>query len=353
MGAGRLRGSDLEAPFRGVRRIRTVQAVPPSEAPMPGQWHPRTGRPQAADAAERAGRAERERRERFLADCGALALLLRPGEVFCGVTAAELWNAPLAARYRDRVLHVAVCRPGRARRASGTAGHTIAQGADVRALRHGLPVSDAASTWLALAGLLPLNELVAVGDHLLHRPVFPDRSDPLRPHVTLEELESRTREFVGPGAAVARAAIKLVVTGAESRPESLLRLLLNDAKLPSPEVNPTIDDERGRIGRFDLVYREWKVIVEYDGDQHRTDDEQYELDMTRVERVTQAGWSVIRVRKRGLFREPRDTVRRVTVALQRAGWRRPARRPRPVPAARMSNRFDGTRTAGKERDGSS
>jgi hypothetical protein len=38
-----------------------------------------------------------------------------------------------------------------------------------------------------------------------------------------------------------------------------------DAGLPEPEVNPDIRNASGRfVGRGDLVYRRWRVIVEYD-----------------------------------------------------------------------------------------
>jgi very-short-patch-repair endonuclease len=74
------------------------------------------------------------------------------------------------------------------------------------------------------------------------------------------------------------------------------------------------------IGRFDLVYREWRVIVEYDGDQHRTSSRQYDRDQLRLEAATMAGWIVVRVRSHALFAAPERMVRRVTDALRQRGW---------------------------------
>jgi len=42
------------------------------------------------------------------------------------------------------------------------------------------------------------------------------------------------------------------------------------AGLPVPECNLVIGDDDGPIGRVDLVYLAYKLIIEYEGDQHRT-----------------------------------------------------------------------------------
>ena len=61
--------------------------------------------------------------------------------------------------------------------------------------------------------------------------------------------------------------------------------------------------------------REARVIVEYNGDQHRRDTTQYELDIRRIDRAIAAKWTVVRVRVRGIFVDPEDTIRRVRAAL--------------------------------------
>ena len=98
--------------------------------------------------------------------------------------------------------------------------------------------------------------------------------------------------------------------------ETALRLLLLRHGLPEPELNQNLFDDRGRwIGRFDMVYRDARVIVEYDGDQHRTSTTQYERDISRIDRAFAAKWTVVRVRARGIHVEPMNTVRRVREAL--------------------------------------
>ncbi|RFA22554.1 endonuclease domain-containing protein [Subtercola boreus] len=189
--------------------------------------------------------------------------------------------------------------------------------------RFGLPVAGAATTWLQLSRELSLGDLVAVGDHLVLEPKVPDGVEH-RPYTSIDELRRRSLEYKGPGCSAARRAVGMLRQGAESRPETLLRLLLHAAGLPEPEVNPEIWHSAGyRIGRADLVHPRWRVIVEYDGDQHRTDTTQYEKDMWRVEQFTRDNWDVIRIRKHGLFADPHGTQALVREALARAGWRAP------------------------------
>lgn len=58
--------------------------------------------------------------------------------------------------------------------------------------------------------------------------------------------------------------------------------------------------------------------MEYDGDYHRTDRVQYEKDLLRIEALRDHAWTVILVRKSGLYGDPLGTVARVTRALSAA-----------------------------------
>lgn len=62
------------------------------------------------------------------------------------------------------------------------------------------------------------------------------------------------------------------------------------------------------------------MVVEYDGDQHRTSRSQYVRDVERHEALAACGWTVIRVLADELFSRPQDVVDRVQRALRRAGW---------------------------------
>lgn len=181
--------------------------------------------------------------------------------------------------------------------------------------RCGCAVSPPAVAFVEAAAELSLADLVAAGDFLAHDPRVLDPVD-IRPHIPLDVLRAQVAEARGRNVRSARRAAALVRTGAESRPESLLRLLLIGTGLPEPECGVEVRDAAGRrIGWFDLVWPERRVIAEYDGDQHRTSTYQYERDIHRFDLASDAGYRVIRVRSHGLFRDSSATVARVRRAL--------------------------------------
>jgi hypothetical protein len=284
LGEGRLRGSDLERPFHGVRSAS-------------------------------------ESRASIQAFCRAYLPRLRPGQFFSHWTAAQLWLAPLPVPFdSSENLHVSTTAPNRAPRARFVTGHQVTDPLASVHTRFELPTADPATTWLQLAPTLSESNLVAVADHLVLTPVYaapPER----RPYLTLDELARRAYAYRGPGSKRARASLLRVRQGAESRPETLVRLMLVDAGLPEPELNVEVWGPNGEwLGRGDMLYFRWMVLVEYDGDQHRTNTEQYEKDMARRERFRRANWDGVYIRKRGL-QHPDETVERVRTSLLRAGWR--------------------------------
>ena len=243
---------------------------------------------------------------------------LRDGQYFSHTTAARLWGCPLRFDPAEP-LHVTAVLPGRAPRRPGVIGHHARELSAVD--RKGFPVTSAVQTWLSLAAVVPVDELVVAADHLLLDPYQLDPAD-IRPYVTLEQVAEAVDRFHGRGARAAASALQLARVGAESRQETVLRLLLHRAGLPRPELNIDVMDAAGRVlGRGDLVYPAFRTVVEYDGEQHRLDDRQYERDEHRIESFFGAKWDVVRVRKAGLRAARADTVERVTRALMRGGWR--------------------------------
>lgn len=278
VGRGRLEGADLARPFYGVRS---------------------TG------------------------DHGRIAAYvprLRPGDRFSHTSAAELWGAPLPARLRDEV-HV-TAGPGLERpRAQGVIGHV---GGESWASRGPFPVSDPARMFVELGTILTLEDLVAVGDHLVLDPHVLDPFD-LRPHSSLAELTAFL-DHSAAGVRLARRAIKLVQEGVESAMETRLRLVLRRGGLPEPACGYELLAGSGRrIGWFDLAWPDYRVIAEYDGDQHRTSIVQYDRDIARFDAAADEDWRVIRVRRAGLLDAP-ATVTRVATALARNGWAPKSRR---------------------------
>lgn len=253
----RLRASDLHTPFRGIRST-------------------------SADAD-------------LITRCRMLEPAMARGQYFSHVTAARLWGLPLPAAFEaDPRLHVSTNgrEPGR----RGVVGHRITSARDVR-FHLGLPVASPSDAWCELAVILldgrtiHVDDLIAAGDRLVGWP------DPL---ATLEEVDAAMHRYgAGRGIRSIRLARAQLRVGSASRRETRLRLLVlrAPAGYPEPEPNGPIDLSTGVRTHGDLVFRAFKVILEYDGGQHRLRERQFLRDVDRLNDLAQDGWIVIRVHK--------------------------------------------------------
>ncbi|PPF75216.1 hypothetical protein C5B96_16965 [Subtercola sp. Z020] len=174
--------------------------------------------------------------------------------------------------------------------------------------------------WIQLGSVAGVDELVAVGDAAVYRSRFARADDP-RPFTTIAELSERLTHFRGRGKRRLESALALVREGVESPMETALRLLLVRGGLPEPEINVDLYTGSGEFaGRADLYYREFNVVVEYDGEQHRLDRAVYASDQRRITRLLDLN-AVVRVRVEGLRSEAHLTLAEVRAALTAAGWR--------------------------------
>jgi very-short-patch-repair endonuclease len=172
----------------------------------------------------------------------------------------------------------------------------------------GLPVLGPDRTFVDAATQLRDRDLLRVGDWL----VATGRTDvdTLRDYVFRSHLDGVQR---------ARRVAMMVRAGVASPRESDIRWEIVRAGLPEPELNVDILDDLGEfIARGDLVYRRWKVVVEYDGWQHERDAWQRQYDHLRRERLEGAGWRVMVITAAD-FRHPRTLVRRIEAALRQRG----------------------------------
>lgn len=172
----------------------------------------------------------------------------------------------------------------------------------------GRPVSTAERTFVDCATFLSERELLAVGDWLVaHQLTLP------------ETLEGFALESHFDGVQRARRVAPLVRAGVASPRESDVRWHLVKAGLPEPEINGEIFDDHGAwLARGDLVYREQKVLVEYDGWQHERDAKQRQWDGIRREQLEAAGWRVVVITTADMS-QPSRIVTRVRQALRQRG----------------------------------
>lgn len=164
-----------------------------------------------------------------------------------------------------------------------------------------------ARLFVDLAESWQLEDLVAFADAALHTHL-----------VTVEELERAAKwAWHRRGVVLARLALTLVNPAAESPMESRLRLVLVLAGLPCPEVNRPVR-VGGKVVRPDLRYLEYKVAIEYDGEDHADASERSRDERRRVQ-LRELGWVVLSFTREEVLREPWVVVARVAGELRARG----------------------------------
>jgi len=236
------------------------------------------------------------------------ALLIHPvGAVATHTSAARVVGAPVP---RDPLEHVTVASADDRRFRHGLKCHLAALADDeVRVVRR-LRISAPHRMFVELAEVLPLVDLVVVGDWLI-------RNEP----VTCASLVKYCRSSRARHVRRARIAATYVRDRVDSPMESRLRMLIVLSGLPEPAVNLEIRDDHGVARmRLDLSYPRWKVAVEYDGRQHVEVVQQWERDIERREDLDHGQWRLVVVTSKGIYREPERTLQRVWRALVERGW---------------------------------
>jgi hypothetical protein len=240
-------------------------------------------------------------------------------QFFSHVTAAILHGLPVPAYlWLDRsTLDVATTVREHRRAGRGVVGHFVPAGnvtvTDVRGLR----AASAVDAWCQLATILSVEELVIIGDSLVRRQ---------QPFATMAQLESAVVRNVGhPGVRRLRAALEWIRPRTDSPRETTLRLIIVHAGLPEPEVNVELLNRFGAFMAFgDLVYVRYKILIEYDGGEHRENEKQFHRDIDRLDEPMEEGWRVIRVNTSHLGHRKHTLIERIRRALLERGWVPPA-----------------------------
>lgn len=239
------------------------------------------------------------------------------------LTAAELLALPQRRQHEPLEVYHLIRPEGAAHLARPhVIVHRMKLFEDEVAMLDGIPVTTPERTWLDMAEILSLDEIVAMGDSCVRVPrlEFEGRATPL---CTIPDLQRMIDRHKGKrGLRKAKEAIGLIRVGADSPQETLLRLALVRAGLPEPEVNmPIIDGEGRSHHQPDLGYRKYRIGIEYEGE-HHGEEEQIVRDIGRSERYAALGWTEIRVSKRHMLNDAKPAVVKIRTALIQAGWRR-------------------------------
>lgn len=230
-----------------------------------------------------------------------------PHQRFSHWTAAQLHELPLPSRSHS--VHVTAAAPARAPRGRDVVGHTSTLGTSV--LVRGVRASTPVQTWVEMSTELNHVDLVVMGDALVRRK---------QPLAELDDLAAAVAAHRGNrGNANLVAAFARVRARTDSARETLLRLAIVDFGLPEPLVNFEVRDASGRFVAFaDLAYPQFRVIAEYDGEQHRTDERQFHRDIDRLDDLAEERYRVVRFNKSHISLERLNRLRRALLA---AGWR--------------------------------
>lgn len=238
-----------------------------------------------------------------------------PYQVFSHVTAGKVHGFPLPYHLqRALYLHVTVPAGQRPPQVKNVVGHEIGCHSWDTELLDGLPVTSPLQTWIDLATVLSVGELTAVADFLCAGE---------HPRYTPADLLSAVSRLHGRrGCRALRVAGGLARARVDSPKETEVRLLVVAAGLPEPVVNFAVSDAEGTTSRrVDLSWPVFRVCVEYEGDEHRTDRRRFRSDITRREWLEDQGWRVIRITDDDLRDGARPFLRRLRAALSARGWK--------------------------------
>ncbi|SNR92460.1 Transcriptional regulator, AbiEi antitoxin, Type IV TA system [Geodermatophilus saharensis] len=233
---------------------------------------------------------------------GAAALLLLPGAVVCGRSAAVLWGVDAAGPDDD--VEVTVPPGSPACTVPGVRVRRWALLPDQITTRRGIPVTVPATTAVDIGRApVPLAESVVLVDALVACGA-----------TELAAVRTAAAAATGSGCRRARRVADLADGLAGSPQETRLRLLLHASRLPRPVAQHTVLDANGDfVARVDFAWPAKRLAVEYEGRWHGR-PQHVASDRARLNRLTAAGWRVVFVTAEDL-RDPDLVVARLAALL--------------------------------------
>jgi hypothetical protein len=180
----------------------------------------------------------------------------------------------------------------------------------------GVRLTSLERTWLDLAQLMSIDDIVAAGDSIVVEH-GEDHPRPRKALATVDDLKAMVATHPGMrGVRKARLALDLVRVGADSPQETQMRLALLRAGLPEPTLNHVIFNEWGAPALWpDAAYVKERIALQYDG-RHHGEAEQYQRDIKRQALTERLGWREVRVQRRDLLGVRPELVEKVRRALR-------------------------------------
>lgn len=253
---------------------------------------------------------------RYLVRIHAAALVLRRSAVLSHTSAVALhgfalWHCDLS------VVHFSRTRRGGSRREAGIDHHRAHLPPEHVQERDGLLVTVPARSVVDTATICSFESAVVLADSALHAG-----------QVTHASLEAALAAVRGsPGSHKVGRVIALADGLAESPGESRCRVLFKAQNLPMPELQvPILDGAGVLVGRVDFLFREQRIIVEFDGQMKYglgpgapVDD--LFAEKVREDKLRELGYEIVRITWADLA-DPVRTAARIRAAFARAKRRR-------------------------------
>jgi len=218
-------------------------------------------------------------------------------------TAAHLWgfveNAP------DRI-HVIVPRAARVRAPAGIRVHHTGAGVACER-RDGLPVTSRVTTLLDPLGALRPDQARRLTDRALQRGW-------LQPADLLRRVEREPRR---PGNGLLRRLAAECGDGAAAESERVLHRVLRRHGITGWRANHRVVLGGGQLAVVDLAFVAERVAVEVDGWAYHVDPDRFQGDRSRQNRLTAAGWIVVRFTWADLVEKPDEVVAMIQIARTR------------------------------------
>lgn len=233
----------------------------------------------------------------ILARCRAVLETSADHSVIVGVTAARIHGLWLPGDGDE--IHVATAEPDRP-----SSAMTRTRRPQIRSHRRkllerdlvevqGVPVASIARTWVDLAAIFALPDVVAAGDSALRSGAS---------HEDLADAVGRSSRHNG--VRRARSALPLLNGRSRSRAESHLRVAVSVPDLPAFRVNePIYRDDGGWLAEPDLSLVEARIALEYQGADH-ADLQRMRKDITRSTDMRMDRWLVLEYGPAQVFRRP-------------------------------------------------
>ncbi|QAY60841.1 hypothetical protein ET475_13145 [Microbacterium protaetiae] len=284
------------------------------------------------------GREARTLTAEILQLARAYACIMPDWAFFSHVTAAVIWGFPvpirlLRAAIRQvrrhghlvpaRGIDVAVLGRRRASKARGVRGHELTPTQTTVRTVDGMRVLSSASTWATLADELTVDELIEMGDAIVYIPRRHgmERGTAEDAHATIEQLRAAALAPRRRNRAKLLEALELIRVGAASPFETRVRIACVRAGLPEPELDYDVIAADGTpIGFTEIAFPDQRLLIEGEGDHHRTDRAQWYRDIDKHTACEDAGWRVLRLVSTHVYPSTGPAVERITAALRRAGW---------------------------------